>query len=87
MRFGIDQARRAWLTANDVLNTRPLAPRFDYLPNQRIPLVEDGFHLILQESRYDFGCRQENFGKTVESFASERIFHREYPPTSGDRSP
>jgi DNA polymerase (family X) len=25
MRFGIDQARRAWLTANDVLNTRPLA--------------------------------------------------------------
>ena len=24
MRFGIDQARRAWLTANDVLNTRPL---------------------------------------------------------------
>ena len=25
MRFGIDQARRAWLTANDVLNSRPLA--------------------------------------------------------------
>jgi DNA polymerase (family 10) len=25
MRFGIDQARRAWLTADDVLNTRPLA--------------------------------------------------------------
>ncbi|MGB9117386.1 DNA polymerase/3'-5' exonuclease PolX [Bradyrhizobium sp.] len=25
MRFGIDQARRAWLTANDVLNTLPLA--------------------------------------------------------------
>jgi DNA polymerase (family 10) len=25
MRFGIDQARRAWLRANDVLNTRPLA--------------------------------------------------------------
>ena len=25
MRFGIDQARRAWLTAGDVLNTRPLA--------------------------------------------------------------
>jgi DNA polymerase (family 10) len=25
MRFGLDQARRAWLTANDVLNTRPLA--------------------------------------------------------------
>jgi DNA polymerase (family X) len=25
MRFGIDQARRAWLTANDVLNTRSLA--------------------------------------------------------------
>jgi DNA polymerase (family 10) len=25
MRFGVDQARRAWLTANDVLNTRPLA--------------------------------------------------------------
>lgn len=24
MRFGIDQARRGWLTANDVLNTRPL---------------------------------------------------------------
>ncbi len=24
MRFGIDQARRAWLTPNDVLNTRPL---------------------------------------------------------------
>jgi DNA polymerase (family X) len=25
MRFGIDQARRAWLTANDVLNTRAIA--------------------------------------------------------------
>jgi DNA polymerase (family X) len=25
MRFGIDQARRAWLTADDVINTRPLA--------------------------------------------------------------
>jgi DNA polymerase (family X) len=25
MRFGIDQARRAWLMANDVLNTRPIA--------------------------------------------------------------
>jgi DNA polymerase (family 10) len=25
MRFGIDQARRGWLTANDVINTRPLA--------------------------------------------------------------
>ena len=25
MRFGIDQARRAWLTTNDVLNTRSLA--------------------------------------------------------------
>ena len=25
MRFGIDQTRRAWLTANDVLNTQPLA--------------------------------------------------------------
>jgi hypothetical protein len=25
MRFGIDQARRAWLTANDVLNKRPIA--------------------------------------------------------------
>jgi DNA polymerase (family 10) len=25
MRFGIDQARRAWLTANDLPNTRPLA--------------------------------------------------------------
>jgi DNA polymerase (family 10) len=25
MRFGIDQARRAWLTADDVLNTRPLS--------------------------------------------------------------
>jgi DNA polymerase (family 10) len=24
MRFGIDQARRGWLTAADVLNTRPL---------------------------------------------------------------
>ncbi|MDP2333207.1 MAG: PHP domain-containing protein [Reyranella sp.] len=24
MRFGIDQARRGWLTANDVINTRPL---------------------------------------------------------------
>jgi DNA polymerase (family 10) len=24
MRFGIDQARRAWLTADDVINTRPL---------------------------------------------------------------
>ncbi|MGZ5871436.1 MAG: DNA polymerase/3'-5' exonuclease PolX [Bradyrhizobium sp.] len=25
MRFGVDQARRAWLTAGDVLNTRPLS--------------------------------------------------------------
>ena len=25
MRFGIDQARRAWLTVDDVINTRPLA--------------------------------------------------------------
>ena len=25
MRFGVDQARRGWLTADDVLNTRPLA--------------------------------------------------------------
>lgn len=25
MRFGVDQARRAWLTANDVVNTRPLS--------------------------------------------------------------
>jgi DNA polymerase (family 10) len=25
IRFGIDQARRGWLTADDVLNTRPLA--------------------------------------------------------------
>jgi DNA polymerase (family 10) len=25
VRFGIDQARRAWLTADDVINTRPLA--------------------------------------------------------------
>jgi DNA polymerase (family X) len=25
MRFGVDQARRGWLTANDVINTRPLA--------------------------------------------------------------
>jgi DNA polymerase (family 10) len=24
MRFGIDQARRAWLEADDVINTRPL---------------------------------------------------------------
>jgi DNA polymerase (family 10) len=24
MRFGIDQARRAWLKADDVINTRPL---------------------------------------------------------------
>jgi DNA polymerase (family 10) len=24
MRFGIDQARRGWLTAGDVVNTRPL---------------------------------------------------------------
>jgi DNA polymerase (family 10) len=24
MRFGIDQARRAWVTADDVINTRPL---------------------------------------------------------------
>jgi DNA polymerase (family X) len=24
MRFGVDQARRAWLTADDVVNTRPL---------------------------------------------------------------
>lgn len=25
MRYGIDQARRAWLEAGDVVNTRPLA--------------------------------------------------------------
>jgi DNA polymerase (family 10) len=25
MRFGIDQARRGWLEAEDVINTRPLA--------------------------------------------------------------
>jgi DNA polymerase (family 10) len=25
MRFGIDQARRGWLEAQDVINTRPLA--------------------------------------------------------------
>jgi DNA polymerase (family 10) len=25
VRYGIDQARRAWLTADDVINTRPLA--------------------------------------------------------------
>ncbi len=25
MRFGVDQARRAWLTADDVINTRPLS--------------------------------------------------------------
>ena len=25
MWFGVDQARRAWLTASDVLNTRPLS--------------------------------------------------------------
>jgi len=25
MRFGIDQARRAWLAADDVINTQPLA--------------------------------------------------------------
>jgi len=24
MRYGVDQARRAWLTAADVINTRPL---------------------------------------------------------------
>ena len=24
MRFGIDQARRGWLSAGDVINTRPL---------------------------------------------------------------
>jgi len=25
MRFGVDQARRAWLTADDVINTRQFA--------------------------------------------------------------
>jgi DNA polymerase (family 10) len=25
IRFGIDQARRGWLTADDVINTQPLA--------------------------------------------------------------
>ena len=39
------------------------APRFDHLPNQRIPSMEDGFTLILQEAGYNFGRRQENFGK------------------------
>ena len=38
-------------------------PRFDHLPNQRIPLMEDGFNLVLQEAGYDFGRWQENFGK------------------------
>jgi DNA polymerase (family 10) len=32
LQYGIDQARRGWLEADDVLNTKPwdeLAPRFD----------------------------------------------------------
>ena len=30
IRFGIDQARRAWLSADDVINTRPLAGCVSY---------------------------------------------------------
>ncbi len=36
MRFGIDQARRAWLTADDVINTRPLAELRKLLRRQAI---------------------------------------------------
>jgi len=35
MRFGIDQARRGWLTAADVLNTRPLAELRNLLKRAR----------------------------------------------------
>jgi hypothetical protein len=39
------------------------APRFDHLPDQRVPSLEDGFNLILQEAGYDLGRRQENLRK------------------------
>lgn len=35
MRFGIDQARRGWLEAADVVNTRPLAALRKLLKRQR----------------------------------------------------
>ena len=39
------------------------ASRFDHLPDQRVPLVEDSNNLILQEAGYDLGRRQENLRK------------------------
>jgi DNA polymerase (family 10) len=36
VRFGIDQARRAWLTADDVINTRPLASLRKLLKRQAL---------------------------------------------------
>jgi DNA polymerase (family 10) len=36
MRFGIDQARRAWLTADDVINTRTLAALRKLLKRQAL---------------------------------------------------
>ncbi len=39
------------------------APRFNHLPDQRIPPMEDGDNLILQEAGYDLGRRQENLRK------------------------
>jgi DNA polymerase (family 10) len=37
MRFGIDQARRGWLTRADILNTRPLPELKELLKRQRLP--------------------------------------------------
>jgi DNA polymerase (family 10) len=36
IRFGIDQARRGWLTADDVINTRPLAGLSKLLKRQAL---------------------------------------------------
>jgi DNA polymerase (family 10) len=35
MRFGVDQARRAWLTAVDVLNTLPLEKLLEWFGGGR----------------------------------------------------
>lgn len=39
------------------------APRFNHLPDQRVPPMEDGDNLILQEAGYDLGRRQEDLRK------------------------
>jgi DNA polymerase (family 10) len=40
--YGVGQARRGWLAAGEVLNTRPLADLRKHLSGRRIPEVESG---------------------------------------------